>query len=46
LSADIAATVMTGIIGTTATGTKTGIIGTIDTAIDSALARSVLESPC
>ena len=41
--------VITGIIGTTATGSIIATIATIvtaDTAIDSALARSVLESPC
>ena len=41
--------VITDIIGTTATGSIIATIVTIvtvDTAIDSALARSVLESPC
>ena len=48
-SADIAVMVITGILGTTATGSIIATIATIvtaDTAIDSALARSVLESPC
>jgi len=39
-------TVITVIMGTTVIGITTGTIVTIDTATDSALARSVLESPC
>ena len=41
--ADIAATPITGLIGTIAAGR---IILTFDTSVGSVLARSVLESPC
>ncbi len=41
----IEATVITGIMRSTATGNNTAITATIDTAIGSVLARSVLESP-
>ena len=45
-SADMAAMLITGIIGTPATGSIIATAVTVDTAIDSELARSVLESPC